>query len=621
MKAQALHRRAIAERERGQLETALATLRKAQQLAPSDPAILNTQGVVYLELDKLAAAERSFRSALSCSGLYAEAHYNLGRVQERLQQGDAAETSYRTALTLRPDWAQALEALGLLLCARQDYTQGRPLLAAALALNPGSRDLLNNLAQISSKLGDWQAEMAYYGEALKLGVDTETLLRFAMVLPLVYTDEADIAQHRQRLLTNLEQLSQAQLAPLVAPHRLGALTFPVIYQGLDPRPVHAAYGALFARLIAPVKLKPIAERPPGTRRRVAVVSNFLREHTIGRLYAQIVANLDRERLEIAIFMVDASADALTRGMLHDGESLTILPSDFAGACQVIWDWQPDIIFYPELGMDGYSYALAAHRLAPIQCVCWGHPVTSGLPSMDYFLSSQELEPAHSDDDYTERLIRLDVLPTSYAWDSISAEPLARTALGFSAEARLYSCLQSPFKIHPRFDCVLLGILETDPHAHILLLGDETTPIVQHLKARFEQCLNGHHKRVRFLGAMPRSSFLNTVASMDVCLDPHPYGGGNTTLEALAIGCPVITTDSPIMAGRVAMAMYRQLGVTECIARDLDHYVQLAVEYARSPELRLAFKARVSANKHRLFDNPAPARALSEFFATVPLTTP
>ena len=57
-------------------------------------------------------------------------------------------------------------------------------------------------------------------------------------------------------------------------------------------------------------------------------------------------------------------------------------------------------------MDELSLQLAAQRLAPVQCNSLGHPETSGLPTIDYFLSSDLMEPLDAARHYTERLVRL-----------------------------------------------------------------------------------------------------------------------------------------------------------------------------------------------------------------------
>ena len=82
-----------------------------------------------------------------------------------------------------------------------------------------------------------------------------------------------------------------------------------------------------------------------------------------------------------------------------------LPSKAAWR-QAISDAAPHVLLYPEVGMDMIVGWLAAQRLAPVQCVAWGHPETTGMPTIDYFLSSDFMEPPDAATHYTESLVRM-----------------------------------------------------------------------------------------------------------------------------------------------------------------------------------------------------------------------
>ncbi len=87
------------------------------------------------------------------------------------------------------------------------------------------------------------------------------------------------------------------------------------------------------------------------------------------------------------------------------------------------DDQPDVIYYPEIGMDPVTLFLAARRLAPLQIAGWGHPITTGLPEIDLFMSGELLESEGADNHYRERLIRLPGTGCCTTQLEISAEAL------------------------------------------------------------------------------------------------------------------------------------------------------------------------------------------------------
>src|SRR5207237_1565690 len=105
--------------------------------------------------------------------------------------------------------------------------------------------------------------------------------------------------------------------------------------------------------------------------------------------------------------------------------------------------QLDVLFYADLGMDPITYSLAFSRLAPVQCVTWGHPVTSGIPAMDYFISSDLLETEEAAEHYTERLIRLKSLAVCYPRPEPPVPLRPRSHFGLPDEGTLYACPQNP----------------------------------------------------------------------------------------------------------------------------------------------------------------------------------
>ena len=113
-------------------------------------------------------------------------------------------------------------------------------------------------------------------------------------------------------------------------------------------------------------------------------------------------------------------------------------------------------------MDPISAQLAAQRLAPAQCNSWGHPDTSGFPTLDYYLSADLMEPPNGQEHYSERLIRLPNLSIYY--DEPDAQPIARSCedLGLCPQDTKFWCGQSLFKYLPQYDSVFPRIARGKP---------------------------------------------------------------------------------------------------------------------------------------------------------------
>jgi predicted O-linked N-acetylglucosamine transferase (SPINDLY family) len=278
---------------------------------------------------------------------------------------------------------------------------------------------------------------------------------------------------------------------------------------------------------------------------------------------------------------------------------------------------PHVLIYPEVGMDPISVQLAAQRLASVQCNSWGHPDTSGFPTLDYYLSSDLMEPPDGQDHYTERLVRLPNL--SVYIEPIDPPPasITRQDLRLRSTAIVYWCGQSLFKYLPQFDEVFPRIARA--------VGDCQFAFIQyqrgtHITKLFRQRLNrafgalglNADEYCCFLPRLDQSNFLAASGQCDVFLDSINWSGCNSTLESLPHNLPIVTTGGPLMRGRHSMAFLRMMGVTETIAETIDDYVSIAVRLARDVPWRMAVKAKISANKHRIYFDSACILGLEQF---------
>ena len=139
----------------------------------------------------------------------------------------------------------------------------------------------------------------------------------------------------------------------------------------------------------------------------------------------------------------------------------------------------DVIIYPDIGMKIYPYILSFSKLAPIQINTWGHSETSGIDTIDYFVSSkffhpyQKLKEDTIKNEFSEKLVLMNSLSTYYIpplklFNINTKKFKNKKELGYTNNNKLYGCLQTSYKISYEFELTLLKILKNDPNAFILL---------------------------------------------------------------------------------------------------------------------------------------------------------
>jgi protein O-GlcNAc transferase len=384
------------------------------------------------------------------------------------------------------------------------------------------------------------------------------------------------------------------------------------YLGDDVLDEQRRYGALLTRMMA--TLDP--GEPPRAlrrgRRTVLFCSPYFHQHTVARLFLPLIEALDRERFDIHCLHFGKDDDAMTAraralGQFHAG------PREAPDWRRLIGALQPDVIVHLDLGMHPLPQALATLRLAPVQAVLWGHPVTSGLPSIDYVLSPDAFEPADADRHYHEQLIRLPGF-------GHGLDPSAPLALPTDPAGPLeLLCAQSIYKLLPQQDALFARILGALPDARLHLIPHPEAEAREWLRERMRPALAAQgvdaDQRLVMHGYRPLEAFRTLAAGCVLNLDSIGWSGGMSSLDLLQLGLPSITLPGATMRSRQTAALLAGLDVAELVVDSDDAYVELAVALARDPARRQTLSTRIRAGLPRLYRRDEVAAALQQFIAT------
>ncbi|MDE0809240.1 MAG: hypothetical protein OSB69_07900 [Alphaproteobacteria bacterium] len=295
--------------------------------------------------------------------------------------------------------------------------------------------------------------------------------------------------------------------------------------------------------------------------------------------------------EIIILRPPGRHDEVSQRIDTAAKHVIQLPGSLARAQEAVADAKLDALLYTDIGMEPFTYFLAFARLAPLQFVTWGHPVTTGLESLDGYISADLFEPDTGDAHYTEGLRRMKHILMYYEPPNI-AMTATKSDFGLSESAPAYVCPQNIFKLHPEFDGWLADILRADPSGRVVLIEGLKDGWTDRLRLRLINTMPDVFDRVVFLPYLPTQRYFELVAAADVILDPIHFGGGNTTFHALALGTPLITMPGMFQRSRFASGTYRCIGLRGLIARDRADYVARAVALGRDKGSRQRMSKKV-----------------------------
>ena len=607
--------KAVEYQASGRLAAAEAMYRKILGKRPRNIASLNNLGVVLKERGGLEQAASLLRRAVRISPDFPDAHVNLGTVLEQLGQLDEAAGLYRRALELSPGHPDALSNLGDTFRRAGQYVDAIETYQEAVAGNPGNFNALNKLGDALQVEGRLDEAAGSYDRALAIRADDSVRVKQALMLPPVYGSHEELAAVRNRFLNNLDRVAAEPLAledPLSA---FGSLPFYLAYQGFDDAAAQCKIASLF-RPHLPEHHDGVAQSVRRGPKKIGFVSSFWHNHSVGSCYLQTARTLAELGLAVVIFY-GALRPETTDTAIPDGAEYIRLPRHLAAAREAIAASGLDILVYPDIGMDPFTYFLSFTRLAPVQCVTDGHPITTGVPTIDYFLSCDLLTGEGFAESYSESLVELSWFSGVFARPRLPEVPKPRSALGLPEGCHLYLCPMMLFKMHPDFDEALRGVLDRDPEARVVLFQDRySNRLHETILARLAGSLGAAEERVVFLPFAPKDDFLTLLMHADVALDTFPFGGGTSTLMVLAMGTPIVTLPNGFERGRTSAGYYRAMGVTELIANDVEHYVDLAVRLGTDADFRAAMKARIADHCSVLYDNTSGAHAMADFFESL-----
>jgi protein O-GlcNAc transferase len=593
---------------------------QALALAPNDPEALIGMGDLLRRLRRLTDSARFLEHArlLAPESADAAGHLALLRI-EQTQYAQARELASH-ACSLAPGNARWWIAAGIAARRAQDADAAVVALRRACELAPNNAASWFELALALERTGDPSARDAI-ASARRLAPQWERLRWLELLmLPAIADDEDEARRAVDAFDAGLAQIERG--LKLDAPQQisaaldaaLGVVTFQLHYLHGDHTALQRRFGALVEHVVAraaptlcaPVDWQVLAH---GGRIRVGFVSAYLHVHSVARYFASWITDLDRTRFESHVWHCGDVTDEWTAEIAaasdHFEHASTSLGERIRAA-------RLDVLIFLDIGLDPRMQVLAAMRLAPRQYATFGHPVTSGLATLDGFLSAQLLETGESDRQYSEPLVRLPGLGIRMRRRAPPGDAVWLREL--AGDRPVLLCLQNLIKLQPAFDAVLARcVRETD--AMLVLFefsAGQTERFSRRLLGAFRAAGVDFDSNVRIVRALPYPDFLAGIAAASLVLDTPGFCGGATSLDAISVGTPIVAFAGASTRARQTSAMLKVVGAPELIARDVDEYVRIAVELCADQTRREGLRQRLGANSDSLFENREAVRGLERF---------
>lgn len=574
-------------------DTAKECLELVISVVPNQVNALNNLGLIYLECDRnFGAAETYFKKVLTLEPKHVNALMNLGNLYRALHQIESARASYKKALEIDPKNGALLNNLGSLEAKTGRIEEARAYYQQALIAMPDKPEILSNLITMHRTLGENEAALALISKAMSLpnpGAALFPMYNCAKMFCLWKEAEA--------LLPKLTQLigdGEATFDSFIELN-LSLLSTPGI-KAYTHFEIHQKTGQIVDQL----REGPVySEHPQAMRRtgrlKVGYLSPDFHQHVSNICFRGLMNFHNKDLFEVYCYSnsnIEDETSAQYRATADHFVNVTGL-SDRELAAKIHAD---GIHFLIDLA--GYTsrgrIAVLSYRPAPVQMMYLGYPYTSGLSSVDYFISDPFLDGSENAPFFTEKQLPL---PQSFMSFSYLLEQPIDPVIPYEKNGVVtFGSMNNLYKLNPEVIRVWSQILKQVLKSKIIINHPNCSQEATRERITEEFKKNGvAPTRIRFISEPHASgSHFYHYNDMDIILDSFPLTGGTSTIDAVWMGLPVITWVGEIYPHRLSYSILKNIGVDveDLIAFSEEEYVKKAVSLAKSPERIAAFHREI-----------------------------
>ncbi|CAG0963533.1 hypothetical protein PHYC_00858 [Phycisphaerales bacterium] len=528
---------AVHEASAGRPDKAKDLLRRLLQRSPTDPAVLKALAEVHASLGEREQAALFIRRAAAGSPRDVGLRFQAGEMLLGLGRAKEAEAEFAECNRLAPgELAPYNRRVRALLALGQDDRAGE-VSERSITLMPDRVEAYWQWFSLLAKIGRIEEAVAVCRRGLARLPDNPDLLEYLCYL-LNYAERVDPHEH------------------------LG---------------LHRRLGEIITRMVpaaAPFTNDRISDRPL----RVAFLSGDICAHACAFFLAGVIGNLDRNRVTPVLYAnnppdattINFGGIALLRHVndLSDDQLSSLVRQDAI-----------DILVECNGWTGRHRLRAVARRLAPVQVTYLGYPNTTGLAAVDARIVDGFTDPPGAEAWATERLVRLPGCFLTYTIPAQAPPPRSSGYVERGEGGPTFVSFNRVTKMTPGLLGLWARVVRETPGSRLLFKTDALPGAEREARRKWEHA-GGEPGALAFTPFEPDPARHLAAYSMgDVALDPFPYNGTTSTLEALQMGVPVVSLVGDQHRSRVGASLLSAVGLADLIARDEKDYIRLARELA------------------------------------------
>jgi len=539
----------------------------ALKLAPNHIDLLDLMGNCLVKANKMEAAQKCFFKIIQFQENNHKAHAYLSQIFWAQHNFHQAIYHGLQALPGYNNNSDFLYYLGEVFQRVKLYEQSIKYLEQSITCNANNPLAWNRLGMVHIHSGNLSCAEMVYREALKRYPDRRSLLiNLGRCL-----DEQGLSHRAIEYYSKVAGKTELESQPR------STLLFALHYQSdLTPEYLLDAHKTWSNRThkhrTGVIKTTSI---------HVGYVSTDFRMHPVGAFFYPILRHHDTQQFQIFCYSNVSDPDIITAKMkqlpVHWRNIVNLTDQKAVEYIQ-----KDDIHILVDLGghSDNNRLPIFAMKPAPVQASYLGYPGTTGLETIDYRITDHQADPLENKHYYTEKLV---YMPHCFlCYHTIKQFPPGNNLPAYSNDCITFGSFNRLPKINNWIVKIWATIMKKVPNSRLICksIAFRDKKVISRFLSDFES-MGIHEGRIKLLD-LTRSFYQHLACyhQVDIALDTYPYNGTTTTCEALLMGIPVITLEGRAHVSRVSSSILHNIGLTECIAKSPEKYIQTAIKLAQ-----------------------------------------
>ncbi|MEH2100139.1 MAG: class I SAM-dependent methyltransferase [Nostoc sp.] len=365
--------------------------------------------------------------------------------------------------------------------------------------------------------------------------------------------------------------------------------------------------------------------------RVGILASHFEPQTETFATLSVFKHLNRDLFEVILFTLNVSNHRLQRYCTGHADAIIQLPNNLINQVQTIREADLDVLFISTnvTAVTHQITLLSLYRLARIQMVDANSPVTTGMPHIDYYISSKLSETEdNAQEHYTEQLITLNSPPQCFDFATeeqiIATSAINRESLGIEKTAIVYVSGANYYKIIPEQEVTWAKIIASVPNSVLLLYPfnpnwSSSYPCIafrKRLITTFAKYGLSEDRLIILDPAPNRADVKERLKLCDIYLDSYPYSGMTSLIDPLEVGLPTVVMETEPSRSRKGASLLRELQIFDLITNSEEAYIELAAVLGISSELRRQQAEQINQKMHQnpiFLDSRSHSAQMGELF--------